>query len=86
MAISKNFSNYLEANTGTSEADLNMKHQILNVYNIMEKHESFTKQSVQNKFEMCITIIRIAVNTSMDDLSKIRLIGSPKYFEYSIYK
>jgi hypothetical protein len=85
MAISRKFSNYLEANIGSSEADLKMKHQILNVCKIMQKHESFTKQSVQNQFGMCVTIIRIAVNTSMDDLSRIRLIGDEKTFEYSIY-
>ena len=67
------FNKYLVGAIGTTDADLKMKHQILNVHTIMQKYESFTKLKVHDQLDYCVTIIRIAVHTSMDDLSKITL-------------
>jgi hypothetical protein len=84
--MDKNFNNYLIGATGTTEADLKMKTQILNVHAVMQKYESFTKLKFNDQFDYCVTIIRIAVHTSMDDLSKLRKTGDTKIFELSIYK
>jgi hypothetical protein len=86
MDNTKKFNNYLVGAIGTTEGNLKMRHQILNVHTTMQKFESFKKLEVHDQLDYCVTIIRIAVHTSTDDLFKIRPCNRNETFEYSIYK
>lgn len=72
---------------GNNPDDERLKNQILNAHKTMDKHDCFIKQPLRDQFDMCTTICRIAIHTSMEDLSKAKLSQNKNQrFECSIYR
>lgn len=81
------FNKYLNSIVGDQQQDIKFKIQILNTHAIMARYKSFTMLALQDQFEYCVTICRIAVHTSMHDLQNARFSNEKKQnFELSIYR
>ena len=64
-----------------------LRHNFIRTREIMiEQHESFNNFPAQKQFDYCVTIIIIALQSTRQDLNKLRMFSKPKNnnYEYSI--
>lgn len=87
MKKTQDFIKLIEASFPSEKHD-NIKQQLVNCRHIMLRHTVFVKLSVIEQFELCQTICLIAIQTTRDDLLKLKNLGfnENEKLEYSIYK